>query len=69
MLAVILGQIDLVLEQMVQGKFEGTGEKLAGKIYGQKARTVIDHLEARHRVRSPTMAMHASCACKLAPAR
>ena len=43
-------QIDLVLEQVVKGKLECTRNKLAAKIYGQKARTVIDYLEARHRV-------------------
>src|SRR5512144_1781437 len=45
----------------MQCEFEGAGQKLAGKIYGQQAWTVIDHLEARHRGRSPTMAMRASC--------
>jgi hypothetical protein len=39
-----------VLEQVVKGELESTGKKLARKIYGQKARTVINYFEARHRV-------------------
>src|SRR5262249_45905781 len=57
---------------MMNGEFESTSNELTGKIYGQKARTVIDHLEARHRVHSPTMAMRASCAraaCSARPVR
>src|SRR5215813_8642598 len=57
---------------MMNGEFESTRNELTGKIYGQKARTVIDHLEARHRVHSPTMAMRASCAraaCSARPVR
>src|SRR5689334_2713758 len=45
----------------MQCEFKGAGEKLAGKIYGQEAWTLINHLEARHRLRSRTMAMRASC--------
>lgn len=44
------GEVDLVNEQVVKRLFEGAGEKLPAEIYREKARPVVDHLEARHRV-------------------
>jgi len=37
-----LPEIDLVIEQMLIGEFESTGNELTGKIYRDKARTVME---------------------------
>jgi hypothetical protein len=37
-----LPEIDLVIEQMMNGEFESTGNELTGKIYRDKARTVME---------------------------
>ena len=44
-----LGEIDLVIEQVVQCVFEGAGKYLAGQIHREQALTVVNGLEARHR--------------------
>ena len=43
------GQVELVIEQVIQGMLEGAGQQLFGKNNGKKLRRPIDYLVAGHR--------------------
>jgi hypothetical protein len=56
------GQVQFVIEQVIQGMLEGAGEQLAGKIHGKELRAGIDSLVAGHfAIRSRKTSMRQSC--------
>jgi hypothetical protein len=56
------GQIQFVLEQVVERVLEGAGQQLAGAVDGKQPRRGIDRLVAGHRgIGSPAIAMPRSC--------